>query len=196
MGYGRGRYSAVYANVGVYSADNKEKRMKTKERLKNYPLHKSQRGYFGKALYEAMAKDPDIYLLVGDLGYKLFDAHFEDFPKRFINCGASEQAMLGIAVGLAQEHKKPFVYTITSFFLRAAETISLYLDHENIPVRLVGSGRDGDYAHDGISHDCTAAQKFLDGKVMEYYPENKEQIPAMVKRMVKEEEAGFISLKR
>lgn len=167
------------------------------ERLKNYPIHESQRGYFGKAIYEAMANDPDVYLLTGDLGFKLFDPHFEDFPSRTISCGASEQAMLGIAVGLAQEGKKPFVYTITSFFLRAAETISLYIDHENAPVRLVGSGRDDDYKHDGYSHDCTKAQQYISScHIMEYYPENKEQIPDLVKRMVEKEEASFISLKR
>lgn len=167
------------------------------ERLKNYPVHESQRGYFGKAIYEAMANDPDVYLLTGDLGYKLFDPHFEDFPNRTISCGASEQAMLGIAVGLAQERKKPFVYTITSFFLRGAETISLYLAHENARVCLVGSGRDGDYSHDGYSHDCTQAQNFIHSlHLTEYYPENKEQIPDMVNYMVEKDEASFISLRR
>ncbi len=105
--------------------------------------------------------------------------------------------MLGIAVGLALEGKKPFVYTITSFFLRCAETISLYLDHENIAVRLVGSGRDDDYSHDGASHFGYKAQEFLkSAHLMEYYPQEKEQIPDMVKRMVEKEEASFISLRR
>ena len=27
-----------------------------------------------------------------------------------------------------------------------------YVDHENIPVKLVGSGRDKDYSHDGFTH--------------------------------------------
>lgn len=159
--------------------------------------HQSQRGYFAGALLEEMRKDDTIYLLVGDLGYKVWDAIYSEFPNRLINCGASEQAMLGIAVGLALEGKKPFVYTITSFFLRCAETISLYLDHENIAVRLVGSGRDDDYKHDGASHFGYKAQEFLkSAHLMEYYPEEKEQIPDMVKRMVEKEEASFISLKR
>lgn len=144
-----------------------------------------------------MEKDESIFLLVGDLGFGMWDKIKEKFPNRFINCGASEQAMMGIAVGLAQENKKPFVYTITSFFLRCAETISLYLDHENIPVRLVGSGRDDDYKHDGVSHYCYKAQDFIkSAHLMEYYPETKEQIPDLVKSMVEREEASFISLKR
>lgn len=159
--------------------------------------HQSQRGYFAGSLLEEMEKDENIYLLVGDLGFGMWDKIKEKFPRRLINCGASEQAMLGIAIGMALEGKKPFVYTITSFFLRCAETISLYLDHENIPVRLVGSGRDADYSHDGYSHDCTKAQEFIKScHLMEYYPDEKEQIPDMVKRMAEKDEASFISLKR
>ena len=159
--------------------------------------HQSQRGFFAGALYEEMEKDDSIVLLTGDLGYGMFDKIKEKFPTRFINTGAAEQALLGIAVGLAQENKKPFCYTITSFFLRAAETISLYLDHENAAVRLVGSGVGQDYEHDGYSHDCTKAQEFLHScHLMEYLPETKEQIPDMVKRMVEKEEASFIGLRR
>jgi transketolase len=123
--------------------------------MKQFPAqrHHSQRGEFAAELYEWMSKDKDIWLIVGDLGYKVFDYHFRDFPDRCINTGAAEQAMMGIGVGLALEGKKPFVYSITPFLLwRPAETIRNYINHEKIPVRLVGSGRDQDYAHDGFSH--------------------------------------------
>ncbi len=159
--------------------------------------HKSQRGYFAGALYDAMKEDESIYLLVGDLGYKVFDRHFEDFPDRCINCGASEAAMVGIAVGLALKGKKPFAYTITSFFLRAAETIALYLSKNQIPVRLVGSGRDQDYKHDGPSHDATAAQRFIaDQKISEYYPKLLESVPQFLDDMIKQDVPSFISLRR
>lgn len=159
--------------------------------------HQSQRGYFAGALYDAMKEDKSIFLLVGDLGYKVFDKHFEDFPDRCINCGASEAAMVGIAVGLALKGKKPFVYTISSFFLRAAETISNYISKEQIAVRLVGSGRDQDYKHDGPSHDATAAQDFLSKmEIVEYYPQRLETIPDIVETMVKQDVPSFVSLRR
>ena len=159
--------------------------------------HQSQRGYFAGALLEEMMKDESIYLLTGDLGFAMFDAIRVAYPDRFINCGASEQAMLGIAVGLVLEGKKFFVYTITSFFLRGAETISLYLDHEGVGVRLVGSGVSDNYGEDGYSHNCTKAQEFISScHLMEYYPTEKEQIPDMIKRMVEKDEASFIGLIR
>lgn len=159
--------------------------------------HQSQRGFFAWELYERMKTNEAIYLLVGDLGYKMFDRHFQDFPDRCINCGASEQAMLGLAVGLAQAGKIPFVYTITSFFLRAAETISLYLDHEQANVKLIGSGRDQDYLHDGYSHDATRVQEYFKAlHITSLYPKDKEEIPTLVSQMIWNNEPTFLSLRR
>lgn len=160
-------------------------------------LHPSQRGYFAGALFDAMEKDDSIYLICADLGYKVFDQHFAKFPNRCINTGASEQAALGIAVGLAQSGKKPFVYTITSFFLRAAETISLYLEHENANVCLVGGGRNDDYLHDGYTHFAQKAQEFIELLgIKSFYPLEKEEVPAMVEKILGQKGPTFISLKR
>lgn len=161
-------------------------------------FHKSQRGYFAGALLEEMKKDPDIFLVTGDLGYGMLDKIKSEFPDRFINVGAAEQTLIGVAIGLAQEGKKPFAYTITSFFLRAAESLSLYVGHERANVKLVGGGRDDDYKHDGFSHDATKAQEFIDTipGVMKLYPQVKEDVPAMVKTMVNSNYPSFISLRR
>lgn len=159
--------------------------------------HESQRGYFAYSLHEQMGKNKDIYLVTGDLGYGMLDAIKQDYPDQFINVGAAEQSMLGVAVGLALEGKTALCYTITSFYLRAAETIHLYLNHEQIPVKLIGSGRGKDYAHDGISHDCTMAQTYLGLMNLEqYYPENKECISDMVQELLTNGKPSFISLTR
>jgi transketolase len=160
-------------------------------------VHQSQRGYFSEALYREMKDNPRIRLVVADLGYKVFDRHFQDFPGSCINIGASEQAGVGICVGMAQEGLIPFFYTISSFMLRAAETIGLYLHGEQVPVRLVGAGRDNDYLQDGISHDGTLAQNYLMNlKIRQYYPEFKEQVPGIVQQMVRDNVPSFISLRR
>lgn len=171
--------------------------MTTQERIKNWKLHDSQRGWFGFELYKQMAENENIYLLTGDLGFGLFDNHIQDFPERVKSVGASEQAMLGVAVGLALKGKRVFVYTITSFFLRAAETISLYLMHEKIPVQLVGGGRNDDYKHDGQSHDAYHAQLFLRvPSIKNLYPLDKSEISTMVTYMAGTDQPSFISLRR
>src|SRR5260221_3379453 len=111
--------------------------------MKNW--YQTQRGYFAGALYEEMKKNKDIWLIDGDVGFAMFDKIKEDFPERYINVGPAEQIAVTIAVGLAQEGKIPFVYIFTSFMLRAAETIGLYIHGEQANVKLVGSGRDDDF---------------------------------------------------
>jgi|TARA_R110001583_G_scaffold11063_4_gene50744 transketolase len=108
---------------------------------------------FAEKLHIEMGRNKDIYLLTGDLGYGLWDRIRIDYQDRFYNVGSSEQLMLGMASGLAMEGKIPVVYSITPFVLyRPFEFIRNYVDHEKLPVKLIGGGRDRDYGHFGFSH--------------------------------------------
>lgn len=161
--------------------------------------HESQRGYFAHALHKQMAKDQSIWMVTGDLGYGMLDAIKEDYPERFINVGAAEQTMLGVSVGLAMSGKKPFTYSITPFLLyRGYETIRNYIDHEQIPVRLVGGGRDMDYAHDGFSHwACDDAEVIARFKnICGIWPETKEELPDLVEAMVECNKPWYLNLRR
>lgn len=111
---------------------------------------------FAVDLYELMKRDKKIILIAVDLGYGAFDRIKSELPDQFINPGAAEQSAVTIAVGLALSGYIPVVYTITPFLIfRPMEAIRLYLDHESIPVILVGSGRGQDYEHLGFSHDAS-----------------------------------------
>ena len=108
---------------------------------------------FASFLHSEMAVNEKIYLLTGDLGYGLWDKIKIDFPDRFKNVMSSEQLMIGTAVGLATEGYIPITYSITPFVLyRPFELLRNYLHHENIPVKLLGGGRDKDYGYLGFSH--------------------------------------------
>lgn len=157
------------------------------------------RQIFAEELYKQMAINPNIYLLTGDVGYGLLDKIRDDFPDRFVNCGASEQAMVGIAIGLALSGKIPFVYTISPFLLyRPFETIRNYINHEKIPVKLVGSGRDKDYSHDGISHWAEEDKQVMSifNNVISLWPDSKESIPDMVQNMIQNDKPYYLNLKR
>lgn len=100
-----------------------------------------------------MATDSRIFLLTADLGYGILDDIRRDFPDRAVNVGSCEQLMIGTAVGLANSGFVPVCYSITPFLLyRPFEMIRNYVNHEKLNVKLVGSGRDKDYSHDGITH--------------------------------------------
>lgn len=159
----------------------------------------TQRGWFAFELYKHMRRNKNIWLITGDLGYKLFDSIQNNFPDRFINVGAAEQALIGIGTGLALEGKIPFVYSITPFLLyRPFETIRNYVNREKIPVKLVGGGRDKDYLHDGFSHWAEEDKKVMRifKNIKSYWPENKEDIPDIVSNMVKHNKPFYLNLKR
>lgn len=164
--------------------------------------HPSQRGWFAAELHEQMEFNPDIYLIVGDLGYKVFDKIQKDFPERFINCGASEQAGVGIAVGLALQGKIPFLYSITPFVIfRAFETLRNYINHEKINVKLVGAGRDKDYEHDGFSHWAEDVNSVIGpgtilSNIQVLTPKAKEDLADLVPYMIKNDNPQFLSLTR
>lgn len=166
---------------------------------KEYKRHDSMRGWFAYELYLQMAVNKDIWLVVGDLGYKVFDQHFKDFPERTINTGAAEVAMMDIAVGLALSGKIPFVYSITPFLLyRPFEVLRTYINHEKINVKLVGSGRNDDYKHDGWSHYATDTELILAtmNNIIRLWPETKEDVPLQLGMMLKNTRPCFISLRR
>jgi len=104
-------------------------------------------------LLSEMTNNEQIITLTADLGFGILDKVKESFPQRFFNVGAAEQLMIGAAVGLAEEGKIPVCYSMSSFILyRPFEFLRNYVDYEKVPVKLIGSGRDKDYSHDGISH--------------------------------------------
>jgi transketolase len=154
---------------------------------------------FAEELHKQMTLDDTIVLITMDLGYGMFDQIQKDYPKRFYNVGASEQAGMDIAVGMALSGKKVFVYSITPFLIyRAFETIRTYIDHERIPIVMVGSGRNRDYIHDGYSHWCEDVSYIMKNlwNVLSVYPDSKEDIPMIMKEVLTNRVPYFINLKR
>lgn len=157
------------------------------------------RSYFAKCVHDEMAKNENIYVVVNDLGYKMWDAVRKDFPNRFINVGAAEQTLIGVGIGLALSKKIPLVYSITTFLLyRPFETIRNYLHYEKLPVKLIGSGRGKDYVHDGISHWAPEDQELMKilKNIKSHWPEDTNKLPQLVKKMIESNKPWYINLKR
>jgi transketolase len=111
------------------------------------------RKYFAKYLFEEMMNNEKIIVITADIGYGILDELRQKFNERVINVGSCEMLMIGVAVGLSYEGYIPICYTITPFLLyRPFEMIRNYINYENLNIKLVGSGRDKDYSHDGFTH--------------------------------------------
>ena len=161
--------------------------------------HDSIRGWFAYELYQHMEKDDRIWLIVGDLGYGVFNSIRDRFPDRFINTGAAETAMMDIAVGLSIEGKIPVVYSITPFLIyRPFEVWRTYINHEKLHIIGAGSGRDDDYKHDWYSHNAEDVQAILKTlpNIQQYYPPTKEDIPYLLEKCIKDPNPYFVSLRR
>ncbi|MBT4651914.1 MAG: hypothetical protein HOC16_00425 [Candidatus Pacebacteria bacterium] len=154
---------------------------------------------FADGLYTEMKANKKIIVLSGDLGYKVFDKIRVDFPDRFLNIGAAEQALVGIAVGMALEGVIPVVYSISPFLLyRPFETIRNYIHHEKIPVKLIGSGRDKDYSHDGFSHwSCEDKQvmKIL-SNIKSSWPNSANEVSKILPKLLHDNNPWYLNLKR
>lgn len=108
---------------------------------------------FAQLLDTEMLNNNLVRVVTADLGFGILDGIRSNHPKRFYNVGAAEQLMIGVGIGMANEGLIPVCYSMSSFVLyRPFEFLRNYLHTEGIPVKLVGSGRDKDYSHDGISH--------------------------------------------
>lgn len=161
--------------------------------------HDSMRGWFAYELHRHMLKNPKIWVVTGDLGYGMFDKIRRDFPERFINTGAAEQAMVGVSIGLSYEGLIPVTYSITPFLLyRPFETIRNYINREKVPIILAGGGRNQDYGHDGFSHwsDEDKQVMALFPNIISAWPENKESIPDILDMMFSNPRPYYLNLRR
>lgn len=123
------------------------------------------RNAFARAVTSLADQNPNLVLLAGDIGNRMFDAFKEKHPTRFYNCGVAEAGMTGIAAGLAASGLQPITYTITPFnTLRCLEQIRDDVCYPNLPVILVGTGAGLSYASLGATHhsmDDIAALRIL-----------------------------------
>jgi transketolase len=157
------------------------------------------RRLFVAQLDPLMEVDDSLVVLLGDLGYGLFDDLREKFPDRCINIGASEQLMIGAAAGMATSGKIPICYSITPFLLyRPFEFIRNYLQEEGLAVKLVGSGRDKDYKDAGYTHHSVEAESILSQlpNIEKFFPKNEQQLTLQMNSFIYSKNPAFMSLRK
>jgi transketolase len=104
-------------------------------------------------LCEEARINPNLYLLVGDLGWSVVEPFQEAYPSQFINVGVAEQNMVGVGAGLASEGSHVFAYSIGSFpTWRCAEQLRNDIDYHNLSYTTVTVGSGVTYGKLGYSH--------------------------------------------
>ena len=146
-----------------------------------------------------MSANPKIRVITADLGFGILDHVRNTYPDRFYNVGAAEQLMIGAAIGMATEGLIPVCYSMSSFLLyRPFEFLRNYVNYEGINVKLLGSGRDRDYSHDGVSHWADDDRLVLLSlhKIEQYRPADLEQLKTDFDTWINSANPGYLNLMR
>jgi transketolase len=112
------------------------------------------RDAYVKTLSELADRDHRIVGVVNDsVGSSKLDAFKKSFPDRLINVGIAEQDMVGVAAGLANGGRIPFVSAASCFLTaRALEQIKADVAYSNRNVKLCGMSPGMAYGELGPTH--------------------------------------------
>lgn len=154
---------------------------------------------FAALLNKEMSNSPAVKVITADLGFGILDPIRKDHSESFYNVGAAEHLMIGVAVGMSNEGLIPVCYSMSSFVLyRPFEMLRNYVNYENIPVKLVGSGRDKDYSHDGISHWAHDDEAVLAAlpNIKIYKPNSITELEEVFQDWLYNKEPAYLNLRR
>jgi len=105
------------------------------------------------ALLEIKEDDDGLYLIVGDIGFGVFEEFEEKHNKDYLNIGICEANMIGMSAGMAMNGFIPLVYTIVPFLtMRCFEQIRVDIAMHNQKVILIGVGGGLAYGNLGPTH--------------------------------------------
>ena len=130
---------------------------------------------YGEALVQLGAQRDDVVVLSADVQSSDFSYMFEAaYPKRFINVGIAEPALVDVAVGLANSGKIPIANTFAFLFAtRALEMVRTHLCYGGANVKLAGA-----YAGLSDSFDGPTHQTVSDLAIMRSLPRMTVVVPA------------------
>lgn len=154
---------------------------------------------FASLVLAELRVNSKIIVVTGDLGYKMWDTVRTKYPDNFYNVGSAEQLLVGVGIGLALSGRIPLLYSITPFLLyRPFELIRNYIDYEKIPVKLIGAGRNKDYAEDGISHWAEDDHNILSKlpNIQQYYPYDVNDVHRTFYEMLNNKQPSYVNLRR
>ena len=123
--------------------------------LKKVEQKPTREGY-GQGLVEAGDKDERVVAICADLTESTkTDAFAKKYPKRFIEMGVAEQNLEGVAAGLANYGKIPFITSYAMFSPgRNWEQIRTTICYNNVPVKIIGSHSGVSVGPDGATHQA------------------------------------------
>jgi transketolase len=136
--------------------------------------NKATREGFGEGLLSIGQKDSRVVALCADLTESVkMDSFRNAFPERFFEVGITEQAMSGVASGMAAMGYIPFIASYAMFSPgRNWEQIRTTICYNNVPVKIVGAHAGVSVGPDGATH-----QAIEDIAIMRMLPNMEVYVP-------------------
>ena len=154
---------------------------------------------FLETLTELAEKDKRVVLIIGDVGFSFIELYKEKFPNQFLNTGACEQSMMGIAAGMANVGFRPYVYTMKNFILlRPHEQVRNDIGFANANVKVFGVGGSEAYRFLGASHNLFPGEEEDILKHIPnlncYFPKTEEETKEMMQQEYERKGPAYFSI--
>lgn len=110
------------------------------------------RRVFVETLNELAENDPNIIVIICDVGFNYLDDPKNKF--KVLNLGVTEQSAMVIAAGLALSGLKPYIYSMINFIIfRPHEMVRNAVCLHNANVKIIGVKGSEKYKFLGFSHN-------------------------------------------
>ena len=157
------------------------------------------RNRFSSTLLELAKENPRIFLMCADLGFSVLEQFAERFPERYLNVGIAEQAMAGVAAGLAQSGFTVFIYSIANFpTMRCLEQIRNDVCYHRSDVKVVAVGSGLAYGNQGYTHHAVEDVAVMSAlPYMEVFsPADPEEVEAATRALAVSRGPGYLRISR
>lgn len=123
----------------------------------------TMRESFVRATEQGLDEDPRLAVVLAAISGEQLASAARQHPERVVDVGIREQAMIGVAGGMALTGMRPVVHTYAPFLVeRPFEQLKLDLGHQDVGAVLVSLGASYDAAVAGRTHMSPADVALLD----------------------------------
>ena len=157
-----------------------------------------QREYFYRLVPQLLAQNERTALVLAEIGVGNLEPHLTaDIRSRVVNVGIREQAMIGVAGGMALAGMRPIVHTFPPFLIeRPFEQVKLDLGHQGVGAILVSSGGSYGWPQGGETHFGQRDVALLDtlGGWTVHVPGHVDEVEWMLRSAVASDDRVYIRL--
>ena len=151
---------------------------------------------FAAELLKYALDNPLIQLVVGDLGYGVFEEFQQAVPMQYENFGVTEQSSVSVVAGMAKKGLRPFYYSIGNFpTLRALEQIRNDVCYMQLPATIVSVGVGFGYGTAGYSHHLIEDLSSLSSMDIDVYmPSMPNEVSMCLYEIIRRERPAYLRL--